>query len=128
MPTPPPSWINTLLQFFRWLWRTAVPDHSSLFGGWYTQSYSGRKYVYVAVACAPSRRFRSARPVAPEVALGFLEQLMPGAFAFPAAQSFREVVAFEMADGDENPPMHEPARAARIWAKRTCGAVRSCSG
>jgi hypothetical protein len=116
MPTPTPGWINTLVQLLRWLRHAVLPDHSSLYGGWYTQNYAGRKFVYISVACAPRRKFRRWRPVTPEMALSFLEGLMPGAFALPAAQSIREVIAFEAPDAAGNSPMYEPVRAARIWA------------
>src|SRR5439155_1584548 len=101
----------------QWLSRRVRPDHSSLFGGWYQQNYSNREHFYVSVACAPSRRFQRPRPVKPDDALDFLNELMPGTFSFPAAQSTGNVVAFEVADeAMDTMTAYEPLHAARIWA------------
>lgn len=94
-------------------------DHGSLYGGWYTSfnpNISGRKYFYLALGCAPSRRFRRPRSVQPEVVLAFLNDVIPDGFSLPAFHSSRESVAFHTADQEGTDSRHDPLRAARIWS------------
>jgi hypothetical protein len=103
--------INVVLRVGTWALHRVRRDHSSLYGGWYTQNYGNRRYIYLSAACAPSRRFRHPRLVRASDAHRFIEATFGVPFDPRPAQSLREVVAFE--DQPKEDAM-DPLRAVRL--------------
>src|SRR4051794_9621263 len=116
MPTiPPPSVLKWLESLARWCWRVVHADHTQLYGMNYTRASAGWRHFYIAVACAPSRRFRRPRPVKPRDALDLLNTAIPGGFTPPPNESRAEVIAYTTpAEGEDDRSRWEPLRAGRV--------------